>query len=185
MNAKNFLTFSVLLIAAIGSWYLARTWRPAEIVETTPDSGENRYYLKSARILGTDVNGELLYEIEAEFAEQLENNDISLEKVQISYSTGSEVPWQINADTATISEDQKQLVLRGNVIAISKQGFAGEVTEIKSPDMLIEPDSYKAETNGRVQIKIGTHYLTATGMLALMQDNKLHLKSNVSGRFVP
>ena len=42
-----------------------------------------------------------------------------------------------------------------------------------------------AETDQRVQIRIGARSLTATGMLASLKDNELQLKSNVSGKFVP
>ena len=42
-----------------------------------------------------------------------------------------------------------------------------------------------AETTARVQIRIGARSLTATGMLALLKENRLELKSNVSGKFVP
>jgi len=50
---------------------------------------------------------------------------------------------------------------------------------------VIYPGSYQAETDSRVQIRIGSRSLTATGMLALLQENRLKLKSNVSGKFVP
>jgi len=36
-----------------------------------------------------------------------------------------------------------------------------------------------------VQIRIGARSLTATGMLASLQENRLELKSNVNGKFVP
>jgi lipopolysaccharide export system protein LptC len=71
------------------------------------------------------------------------------------------------------------------VTAVSNEGFEGEVTEIRATLLDIDPDNYKAETDGRVQIRIGSRSLTATGMLALLQDNRLQLKSNVSGKFVP
>ena len=170
---------------AIGSWYLARTLRPAEVTETISDSSGDGFYLKSARILGTDNDGALLYEIEADYVEQQRNNDISMENVHVRYSAGAEVPWTINADAATISEDQSLLRLSGNVMAVSKEGFAGQVTEIRTPQLYIEPNAYKAETDRRVQIRIGSRSLTATGMLALLKDNRLQLKSNVNGKFVP
>ena len=185
MNARNITSFTVLLLIAIGTGYLARSLQPAEITETMSDSSGDGFYLKSARILGTDAEGQLLYEITADFVEQQKSNDIAMQNVQISYSAGSGVPWKITADEATISEDQNLLRLSGHVIAISNAGFAEQVTEIRTPQLDIEPTTYKAETESRVQIRIGSRSLTATGMLALLQDNQLQLKSNVSGKFVP
>jgi len=46
-------------------------------------------------------------------------------------------------------------------------------------------DRYVAETDARVQIRIGARSLTATGMRAALQENRLALLSNVSGKFSP
>jgi lipopolysaccharide export system protein LptC len=167
MNVRNITTFTVLLFIAIGTWYLARSLQPTEIVETMADGAGDGFYLKSAQILGTDDEGQLLYEIEADFVEQQQSNDM------------------ITADEATINEDQSLLRLSGHVIAVSDAGSAEQITEIRTPQLDIEPTTYKAETDSRVQIRIGSRSLTATGMLALLQDNRLQLRSNVSGKFVP
>jgi LPS export ABC transporter protein LptC len=185
MTARNVLTIFSLLTIAVGSWYLASSNQATEIVKTVSDTEFGGFYLRSARILGTDVDGQLLYEIEAEYAEQQENKEIELQNVRINYSSGANVPWTINADVATISDDHDLLRLSGHVVAVSENGFSGQVTEIRAPLLDIDPMSYRAETDSRVQIRIGSRSLTATGMLALLQDNRLHLKSNVSGKFVP
>ena len=185
MNPQNITTFSVLLLVAFGTWYLACSLQPAEITETVSDGASEGFYLKSVRIFGTDAEGQLLYEIEADFVEQRKNNEIAMQHVRIRYSANSHVPWTINADEATISEDQSLLRLSGHVIAVSNEGFGGQVTEIRTPHLDLEPAMYKAETDSRVQIRIGSRSLTATGMLALLQENRLQLRSNVSGKFLP
>lgn len=185
MNARNITTFIVLLVIALGTWYLSRSLQSPEITETVSNGRVDGFYLMSARILGTDDAGQLLYEIEADYVEQKKSNEIAMQNVQISYSEASRIPWTISADEATISEDQSRVHLSGHVIAFSNEGFEGQVTEIRAPHLDIEPAQYKAETDSRVQIRIGTRSLTATGMLALLQENRLQLSSNVSGKFVP
>lgn len=185
MIARNLISFAVLLFVALATWYLARSLQPGEITETVSNGSVDGFYLKSARILGTNDQGHLLYEIEADYVEQKKNNEIAMENVQINYSAESQIPWTINADHATISRDQRQVHLSGHVIAVSVAGFAGQVTEIRAPHLDIEPVLYKAETDSRVQIRIGSRSLTATGMLALLNENELQLRSNVSGKFVP
>jgi len=177
--------FAALLLAATGSWYVARQLSSSEIIETSGKVVPDGYYLRSARILGTGEDGHLLYEIEADYAEQQEGADIAFENVQIRYSDRADVPWVLNADTATISENRQQIILKGHVRAVSSDGFDGKDTEIRTEYLEFEPDTYRAETDSRVQIRIGPRSLTATGMLALLQDNRLELKSNVSGKFVP
>ena len=185
MNARLIATIVTLTAAALGSWYLAQTFSDTEVTHTISDTGTDGFYLRSARILGTDQDGQLLYEIEAEYAEQQENQDIEMQNVRVRYSTGANVPWTINADQATINDRQDKLRLSGHVIAVSNEGFEGQVTEIRSPVLNIDPVTYKAETDERVQLRIGSRSLTGTGMLALLQENRLELRSNVSGKFVP
>jgi len=188
MSVRNVVTFVVLLFAAIGSWYLSSNLQTAEVTQSVANGVGDGFYLRSARILGTDDQGQLLYEIEAEFAEQQANGEIELHNVSISYSPSADVPWTIDADLATVSTDdpeQTLLQLSGHVVAVSNEGFSGQATELRTPELTIDPNKFIAETETRVQIRIGSRSLTATGMLALLQDNRLQLKSNVNGKFVP
>jgi len=185
MNARNLLGFAALALAAAASWYMTQSLRqPAPETAVRSTTGES-FYLRSARVLGTNEAGELFYEIEAEYARQLPNEEIQFQNVHINYSPEASIPWTLNADSATISKNQERVILSGHVVALSSQGFSGEVTEIRTSYLEFDPGTYRAETESRVQIRVGSRSLTATGMLALLQDNRLQLKSNVSGKFVP
>lgn len=185
MTARGVLGFSVLLAATAGSWYLSQSLSNGEIEVTATEAARSGFYLRTARILGTGADGQLLYEIEADFAEQVSDDLIELQNVHINYASGSSVPWKLAADSATITGDQQFLLLEGHVIATSSEGFSGNVTEIRTHYLELDPKQYKAETDVRVQIRIGSRSLTATGMLALLRDNRVTLKSNVNGKFVP
>lgn len=185
ISPQNATVIVFLAIVAVGTWYLASTQKSAEIKRTFSTTGSDGFYLRSVRILGTNELGQLMYSIEAEFAEQLKNRNIEMRNVRLTYSDNANVPWTISADQAIISDNQSLLRFSGNVSAISNEGFSGQVTEIRAPIIDVNPDEYLAETDSRVQIRIGSRSLTATGMLALLNDNRLQLKSNVSGRFVP
>lgn len=184
VGTRNIILIVLLTAGAIGSWYLARKNRIEE--GAPPQEHTNRgYYLESARILGTGPDGSLLYEIRAQHAEQIDEDQIDFRDVSIQYSPESAVPWAVQADAATIRQDGRRIVLRGNVTAESHVGFSGRETEIRTQYLELDPDEYRAETEERVQIRIGSRSLTATGMLASLRDNTLNLKSNVSGKFVP
>jgi hypothetical protein len=58
-------------------------------------------------------------------------------------------------------------------------------TEIRTQYLELHPERYVAETEERVQIRIGARSLTATGMLASLNENKVELKSNVRGKIAP
>ena len=57
--------------------------------------------------------------------------------------------------------------------------------EIRTQYLELDPLRLIAETDERVQIRIGERSLTATGMLASLYDDKIELKSNVRGKVAP
>ena len=78
MSERGIIGFAALLLLAVGSWYMARYFSNPEKIETSSNAIPNGYYLRSARILGTGDDGHLLYEIKADYAEQLDGEGISV-----------------------------------------------------------------------------------------------------------
>lgn len=185
MRTRDVIGIAALAAIAAGSWYLVASLRQPEVEGDAGNAFTGGFYLESARILGMGDEGNLLYEILADRAVQKENEQIVFQNVSIRYSPLTSIPWTLHADSAVLGEDQERVILEGHVRAVSKQGVSGEVTEIRTPYLELEPERFRAETDQRVQIRVGSRSLTATGMLALLEENRLHLKSNVSGRFVP
>ena len=179
------IVLAVLTAAAFGSWYLSRQHASTAAEAPNHDFEHRGYYLKSARILGTGPDGALMYEIEAVHAEQRSDDRIEFSDVRIAYSPIRDVPWTVHADKATLYPDQQRVLLEGHVRAVSQRGFSDTDTEIRTQVLELDPNRFIAETDERVQIRIGARSLTATGMLASLIDNRLELKSNVSGKFVP
>ena len=95
MTTRNVLGMAVLLIAAIGSVYLARSLTSVDPPAADGQVARSGFYLKSLRILGTDESGRQLYEIEADFAEQQPNNEIEFQNVRIQYTSIAEIPWTL------------------------------------------------------------------------------------------
>ena len=185
MSPRSITFIGILTIGALSSWYLARSNQTAYDDELPYDPLHRGYYLKKARSLGTGEDGSLLHAIEAEYAQQIENEQIELTDVSIRYSPGSEVTWRSRADQATLRGGSTRILLRGHGRAINTAVSAARVLEIRTQYLELDPERFVAETNQRVQLRIGTRSLTATGMLASLHDDKIELKSNVSGKFVP
>jgi lipopolysaccharide export system protein LptC len=185
MSPRSIILLVTLTAAALGSWYLSRANRASEIDELPYDMEHRGYYLKNARILGTDEDGSLLYEIEAAQAEQETKDRIEFTEVRIRYSPDADVPWIVHADEATLREGSPRIELRGHVRAVGTSGDEDEDTEIRTQYLEFDPEEYVAETDERVQIRIGVRSLTATGMLASLNDDRVELKSNVRGKIAP
>lgn len=185
MTVRHSIGLVLLVVAAIGSWYVARDDASDADQQVIREPISRGYYLKAARIFGTDATGELIYEILAERAVQLEDETVSFADVRLRYAPGSEVPWSVDADEALIDPAKPEILLTGHVRAVSSEGFEGNDTEIRTDYLELDPESYIARTDRRVQIRIGARSLTATGMLASLQENQLELQSNISGKFLP
>ena len=183
MTGRSVFVFALLIGGAAGSWYLARPDSDPGADPGSVGAPKRGYYLKSARILGTGEGGDLLYAIEAESAEQTDTDVIAFANVRVTYSPQTEVPWIVTADAATIRQNQERVLLSGHVTAVAN--YEDNDTEIRTQYLELLPREFLAETDRRVQIRIGARSLTATGMLASLQDNRLELKSNVSGKFIP
>jgi len=180
------MTFIVLLTAgALGSWYLTRSHTASSDAEAGQDTVHRGYYLKQARILGTDSDGSLLYEIEAEHAEQQEDKRVEFINFRIMYSPTSGVPWTVKADQATLREGAPRIALRGHVQVLNPGTSAEQETEIRTQYLELDPEEFTAETEERVQIRFGSRSVIATGMLASLNDDRIELKSNVRGKIAP
>jgi LPS export ABC transporter protein LptC len=68
---------------------------------------------------------------------------------------------------------------------INDGGSPKDNTEIRTQYLELDAKEYIAETNARVQIRVGSRSVTATGMLASLNDDKITLKSNVRGKIAP
>lgn len=185
ISPRNFALLSILIAGALGSWYLSRPDKSRETDERPYEAAHRGYYLKSARILGTGEDGDLLYEIEADRAEQMSDKRIEFTDVRVRYSPSSEIPWTVNADEATLQENNPRIMLRGHVQATSSSSSGDSETEIRTQYLELDPERFVAETDQRVQIRIGARSLTATGMLASLNDDRIELKSNVRGKIAP
>ena len=185
MSPRALTLIVVLTAAALGSWYVARSNRSIDVDDLPYDTEHRGYYLKSARILGTDADGSLLYEIEAAHALQAARDRVEFTEVRVRYSPGADVPWVVHADEATLREGSPRIALLGHDRDVGKTGDDDQDTEIRTQYLELDPERYVAETDERVQIRIGARSLTATGMLASLNDNKVELKSNVRGKIVP
>jgi LPS export ABC transporter protein LptC len=91
----------------------------------------------------------------------------------------------VNADEATLREGAPRISLRGFVKVLNSGETSDRDIEIRTQYLELDPDQFIAETEDRVQIRFGTRSVTATGMLASLNDDRIELKSNVRGKIVP
>ena len=166
MSARNLLLFGILIAAAIGSWYLARVRGDEDANQRSVDPVHRGFYLKSARILGTGPNGDLVYEIRAKHAEEQLDGSIEFTDVRFDYSPETDVPWTVNADTAIILPVQPRVMLADTAATISdiEDRIAAIDYQLNDPDVGMSAEDKEIFWRERVRLMrllVGMRYAQA------------------------
>ncbi len=185
MNMRNGLVLFVLAAVAVVTWFVRgdRDEADSEALVATPV--ERGYYMLEAHIFGTDESGELLYELAADRALQDASQDpIELSGIRVDYAGGNG-RWQIEAATATLQYGGERIAFSGNVIARREaDDTVGPVT-VRTESMAFDPVQRSVETDATVRFEIGEGSLVSTGMRALLDEDRIELRSNIRGQFTP
>lgn len=181
-------TWVLVLLATLA----AATWLAGRMPAPAPppvESGEELplgYYLRGARLVGTDEQGRIAYRIRAErLDENPEEELLELTGVAVEYQPADETPWRISAAGATAPKDGSQLDLRGNVELESAPTDGGRPVRIATEELRFFPDSSTVESDETVSIRVGDWQLAAKGLRTHLKGDTLELESDVHGRFAP
>lgn len=182
---RNTLVMLLLAVLAAATWIA--TWPRSE-----PDPGAGAdldtrplgYYVRGARILGTDEQGRVLYRINAErFDELPDEQRLRLEGVAIEYLPADDTPWALTATSATAPKDGSLLDLAGDVEVSSSPTDGSRPVTITTQKLRFWPDTSSAESDEAVEIRVGDWQLSAVGMRTLLKGDTLELESQVHGTF--
>lgn len=184
MTARNIVIAAVLLGAVAASWLLLD--RPDAIEQSPGTESESGYYVREAVIEGMGTDGKRLYTLSARRIQQdISDNSVSLEGVNLEYSTADDEPWRLTADSGSIPSGGESIELIGNV-KIEEMLFIGpETTIVTTPELNVDLRAHLATTDADVRIQRGNYLLTAVGLRADLKDRKLRLQSEVHGHFLP
>tara|TARA_Y100000748_G_scaffold265695_1_gene235694 strand:+ start:158 stop:742 length:585 start_codon:yes stop_codon:yes gene_type:complete len=178
----NLKLFSIAMIA-IGTWLIKDKIQPKNPITTVMDrSAENRFYSKSTKIINTDGSGMHLFTLDADYVKQESSEVIKFYDVTISYSPQSKIRWILKSDSATKNRSDEYFILEGNVSASDVNEML-ESSVIKTDQLQIDPRTHTVRTDRTVDITIDNNILSAKGMLAILNENKLELISEINGSF--
>ena len=173
-----------LIILSISAWSLNKSFETKEsILIDEKDKIENKFYLKFSKIISTDKSGIHLFTMDAEYAEQESNNIINFYDVKISYSPQSKISWIITSDKAIKIDNEDFFLLEGNVKASTLKESSHETT-VLTEQLEVDPQRYLIKTEKMVTINIDNNNLSAEGMMAILNEDRLELKSKIKGKFL-
>ncbi|MEL7536010.1 MAG: LPS export ABC transporter periplasmic protein LptC [Pseudomonadota bacterium] len=184
MNLRSAIGYALLILAAIGSYFV--------VYEPEPDSPpavdnaliSGGYYMLGAEVRGFGVDGNYLYALNArEIAEDREGSIVRLGDVELLYRDDVDIPWRLSATSGELASDGSRLELIGDVVA---RNLAGDVpTSLTTTSLTVNPQRYELSTDARVTLRVGERSISATGMLAFLNEDRIEFRSNVSGKFLP
>ena len=176
----------VLAAFAVATWLYGRI--PAPAPRTLPAEGAQPlgYYLRAARILGTDEQGRIAYRILADNLEELpEQQRLKLDGVRIEYRSADSDPWLISAATGSAPKDSSELELRGEVTLRSEPRNGRQPTLIATEALRFFPNTSSAESDMPVRFSVGDWHLEAIGLKTLLKGDVVQLESKVHGTLAP
>jgi LPS export ABC transporter protein LptC len=174
----------VLAALAVATWLYGRM--PSAPPRTPPVEGAQPlgYYLRAAKLLGTDDEGRIAYRILADNLEELPGEQLlKLDGVRIEYTPADADAWLISATTASAPKDGSELTLKGGVTLRSEPRDGGEPVVIAAETLRFVPDSSSAESETPVSISVGDWHVEAGRLRTHLKGDVVELESNVHGKF--
>src|SRR5882672_4920006 len=179
---RNLILIVLLGAAAVASWYFSL---PSAVEPRPTSSGDDAplgYYLRGARILGTDESGRVAYSLVAARLEEHPNEErLLLSDVKIDYMPPDTVPWVITAATGSAPKNRAVVDLKGGV-ELRSDPPGSQPIRIDTETLTFVPTTSTAVTDQPVAVAIGTWHLDAVGLRARVKDQTLALESNVHGK---
>ena len=183
INLRDNLKLSSIALIAIGTWLINEKIKPKNsVMKEMVKATENKFYSKSTKIINTDGSGMHLFTLDADYVEQESSEVIKFYDVTISYSPQSKIRWVLKSDSATKNRSDEYFILEGNVSA-SDMNEMSNSSVIKTDQLQIDPRTHSVKTDRTVDITIDNNVLSARGMLAILNENKLELISEINGSF--
>jgi LPS export ABC transporter protein LptC len=183
-DLRNVILMLLLGAAAVASWIYSMPEPEEAPRRTNGGDAALGYYLRGARLLGTDENGQVAYRILADrLEEQTDQERLLLERVRIEYRPANELPWVITAGTGSAPKDASQLDLGGGVELRSEPTDGSTPMCLSTQSLTFQPESSSVASDEATELCAGDWHLSAKRLRANLKDERLQLESDVHGKF--
>jgi lipopolysaccharide export system protein LptC len=184
---RNTIVMIVLALVAAVTWLA--TWQrqdttvPAEQDTVAEPLG---YYMRGARLSGTDDQGRVVYRLSAERLDESPDDErLQLTGVNVDYQPLDETSWSISAAEAVAPRDLSELELIGNVEIRSSPSDGMEAVSIVTQHLKVFAETSAAESDVAVEIRFGSWQLQAIGFRTHLKGDTLELESQVHATLAP
>lgn len=164
-SPKNLVTYAVLGVAALGTWWVAELLMPREEAPGKLAPGKVDYYSKNLRRTVMDEAGKPKELLVAEALVHYENdNHTELTRpVMTLYSKDEGLPWVIQADSAVLPGQGDEVFLYGNVLVLRDADKDGRTIRIETTNARVQPNNHYAETDEFIRVLSPPDSMTGVG----------------------
>jgi LPS export ABC transporter protein LptC len=180
------LILAALAVLAAATWLFTRPAVDEAAMEPSVERAPLGYYVRGARLVGTDEQGRIAYRLHADrLDERPDEERFALAGVSVEYAPAEQTPWRISAASGSAPRDGSLLDLAGDVVLSSTPEDGGKPTRITTEQLRFSPETSSAESDDAVTIHFGDWQLQAKGLRTHLKDDTLELESDVHGKFAP
>ena len=185
MNARVWLLLLALGLTAAGTWWLLRQVTPPLAQKPAPPSHTPDYYFTGATVTTLDKQGKPKAILTApRMLHHPDDDSVEIFAPRIEYFQAGGPPWHVQADHGLLPSGGKLVDLDGHVTMQRQASNGGAPLIIHTDRMSVNLDTNIAVTSDPVEILQGTSRVTAVGMQAFLNGNRLVLETSVRGYYV-
>lgn len=139
-----------LMLLAGGSWWLAQTLTPKEVIEPKVDPSQVDYYSKDITRTVLNAEGKPKERLFTPLLTHYKDDDRTEldQPTQTLFKTDGQ-PWVIHSESGTLVSGGKEVLLHGDVL-ITRNNDKGEELRIMTSNVKYIPDRNYAETDEHV-----------------------------------
>lgn len=186
MNLKLLALLVLLLLLAAGSWWLLRETSLQSLQGQQPKSHVPDYYFTDATVTSLDNTGRPESELKApRMIHHPDDDSVEVFQPRMRYFIKQGPPWYAQADHGLEPSGGKLIYLDGHVQLTHPDQNGGPPLVIDTDRMTVNLDTNLATTDDPVIMTKGVSHMTGVGMDGYMQDNRMVLRTDVKGYYVP
>ncbi len=176
--------FITLTCLASSGWYFASSHRVFLLDEKTLSASVDTI-MHQVEITQYGKQGQLTHYLQTTMLTHTpKDNAHYLHKPHIIVNQPDKPQWEIHADHARTLYNGKQIVFHGHVHITQAASAQKPAAIIKTEELTYFPESQFATTPKKIEYKQQNSVVTATGMNAYLEDNRIQLFSQAQGTYV-
>lgn len=186
MNLKVLLGVLFLVAVAAGTLWLLRETQLQSLQAERPKTHTPDYYFTDATVTSLDVKGKPVSELQApRIIHHPDDDSVEVFMPRMRYFTKQGEPWYAQADHGLEPSGGNLVYLDGHVQMTHPDAAGGPALVINTDHLTVNLDTNIASTDDPVTMVKGASHMNGVGMDGYMQDNRMVLRTNVKGFYVP